>query len=295
MIYSTILLNAKNRRKIASSEYWAEPIPRKFINQYLTQLEALIERSERLKYKPVTLDVYKFISRDCGDGIIIFVTDLEESDEDVVNKINRAAKSLRWLMSTHSTNYVKSNYEKIMDRFIQSQFVIALVGHIGVGKTSLLHLLMGKPPPETHIPTIAVNTQVIEDIKFANYELVIFDFAGREAAGKLWDFSLTDMVFLLTDSTLKNIISSKSIFTEILSEYPEMPIVLLANKQDTPNSLDPSAISKVMGMSSHAMVAIDLAYRNDLLQILVNALSDYFDLDVPDIPAEQLLCIEGET
>ena len=295
MIYSTILLNAKNRRKIASSEYWAEPIPRKFINQYLTQLEALIERSERLKYKPVTLDVYKFISRDCGDGIIIFVTDLEESDEDVVNKINRAAKSLRWLMSTHSTNYVKSNYEKIMDRFIQSQFVIALVGHIGVGKTSLLHLLMGKPPPETHIPTIAVNTQVIEDIKFANYELVIFDFAGREAAGKLWDFSLTDMVFLLTDSTLKNIISSKSIFTEILSEYPEMPIVLLANKQDTPNSLDPSAISKVMGISSHAMVAIDLAYRNDLLQILVNALSDYFDLDVPDIPAEQLLCIEGET
>ena len=103
------------------------------------------------------------------------------------------------------------------------------------------------------------------------------------------------MVFLLTDSTLKNIISSKSIFTEILSEYPEMPIVLLANKQDTPNSLDPSAISKVMGISSHAMVAIDLAYRNDLLQILVNALSDYFDLDVPDIPAEQLLCIEGET
>ncbi|MFX1607155.1 MAG: hypothetical protein ACFFDD_14780, partial [Promethearchaeota archaeon] len=126
MIYSTILLNAKNRRKIASSEYWAEPIPRKLVNQYLAQLESLTEKSERLKYKPVTIDAYKFISRDCGDGIIIFVTDLEESDEDVVNKINRAAKSLRGLISSHSKNYVKSNYEKIMDRFIQSQFVIAL-------------------------------------------------------------------------------------------------------------------------------------------------------------------------
>ncbi|MGD9395978.1 MAG: ADP-ribosylation factor-like protein [Candidatus Thorarchaeota archaeon] len=294
MIYSTILLNAKNQRKIASSEYWAEPIPRKFINQYLAQLESLIEKSERLKYKPVNIDEYKFISRDCGDGIIIFVTDLEESDEDVVSKINRAAKSLRWLMSTHSVNYVKSNYEKIMERFIQSQFVIALVGHIGVGKTSLLHLLMGKPPPETHVPTIAVNTEVIEDMKFANYELVIFDFAGREAAGKLWDFSFTDMVFLLTDSTLKNIIASKSIFTEILDEFPEMPIILLANKQDTPNSLDPTAISKVIGSDSYAMVAIDLAYRENLLQILVKALSDYFDVDIPDIPAEQLLCIEGE-
>jgi small GTP-binding protein len=294
MIYSSILLNVKNRRKIASSEYWAEPIPRKFINQYLAQLEALIEKSERLKYKPVTLDSYKFISRDCGDGIIIFVTDFDESDEDVVNKINRAAKSLRWLMSTHSTKYVKTNYEKIIARFVQSQFVIALVGQIGVGKTSLLHLLMGKPPPEIHVPTIAVNTEVIEDIKFANYELVIFDFAGREAAGRLWDFSSTDMIFLLTDSTLKNIIASKSIFTEILAKFPEMPIILLANKQDTPNSLDPSAISKVMGLDSHAMVAIDLAYRNNLLQILVKALSDYFDLDVPDLPVEQLLCIEGE-
>ena len=294
MIYSTILLDAKNRRKIASSEYWAEPIPRKFINQYLAQLESLIKRSERLKYKPVTIDVYKFISRDCGDGIIIFVTDLEESDEDVVNKINRAAKSLRWLMSTHSANYVKSNYEKIMNRFIQSQFVIALVGHIGVGKTSLLHLLMGKPPPETHVPTIAVNTEVIEDMKFANYELVIFDFAGREAGGKLWDFSFTDMIFLLTDSTLKNIIASKSIFTETLAEFPEMPIILLANKQDTPNSLDPTAISKVMGSDSYAMVAIDLAYRENLLQILVKVLSDYFDVDIPDIPVEQLLCIEEE-
>jgi small GTP-binding protein len=294
MIYSSILLNAKNRRKIASSEYWAEPIPRKFINQYLAQLEALIEKSERMKYKPVTLDSYKFISRDCGDGIIIFVTDLDESDEDVVNKINRAAKSLRWLMSTHSTKYVKTNYEKIIARFVQSQFVIALVGQIGVGKTSLLHLLMGKPPPEIHVPTIAVNTEVIEDIKFANYELVIFDFAGREAAGRLWDFSSTDMIFLLTDSTLKNIIASKSIFTEILAEFPEMPIILLANKQDTPNSLDPSAISKVMGLDSHAMVAIDLAYRNDLLQILVKTLSDYFNLDIPDLPVEQLLCIEGK-
>lgn len=294
MIYSTILLSAKNRRKIASSEYWAGPIPRKVIKQYLSQLEELSKKSERLRYKPVVIGEYKFISRECGDGIIIFVTDHDESDEEVINKINRAASSIRAIMEKHDTKYLKANYEQIIAQFIQSRFVIALVGHIGVGKTSLLHLLMGKPPPETHVPTIAVNTEVIEDIKFANYELVIFDFAGREAAGKLWDFSSTDMIFLVTDSTLKNIIASKSIFTEILAEYPEMPIILLANKQDTPNSLDPSAISKVMGFDSYAMVAIDLAYRNNLLQILVKALSDYFNLDVRDRPIEQLLCIEGE-
>ncbi|MFW9795370.1 MAG: ADP-ribosylation factor-like protein, partial [Candidatus Thorarchaeota archaeon] len=123
---------------------------------------------------------------------------------------------------------------------------------------------------------------------------VIFDFAGREAAGKLWDFSLTDMIFLITDSTLRNIISSKSIFTEILAEYPEMPIIVFANKQDTPNSLDPSAISKVMGSTSHPMVAIDISYRDDLLQVLVDALTHYFEIEVPDLPVEQLLCLESE-
>jgi len=72
------------------------------------------------------------------------------------------------------------------------------------------------------------------------------------------------------------------------------PIIVFANKQDTPNSLDPSAISKVMGSNSHAMVAIDLAYRDDLLRVLVDVLSEYFELDVPDMPLEQLLCIENE-
>ncbi|MFW9767962.1 MAG: ADP-ribosylation factor-like protein [Candidatus Thorarchaeota archaeon] len=294
MIYSTILLNAKNRRKIASSEYWADSIPMKIIKQYLSQLEKLIKKSERLKYKPVTIGEYKFVSRECGKGIIIFVVDDDTNDDDTISKINRAATSLRSIMEKQTMKYVKENYEQIIARFVQSQFVIALVGNLGVGKTSLLHLLMGIEPPDTHIPTIAVNCEVIRDMKFANYDIVIFDFAGREAAGKLWDFSLTDMIFLITDSTLKNIISSKTIFSEILEEHPEMPIVIFANKQDTPNSLDPTAISKVMGSSSHAMVAIDLAYREDLLKILVQVLSEFFEIDVPDMPVEQLLCIESE-
>ncbi len=294
MIYSTILLNAKNQSKIASSEYWGKPIPKKHIKRYLVQLEALIKKSVELKFKPITVDEYKFISRECGDGIIIFVSDLEESDEDVVNKINRAAKALRKVLSDHPKSYIKANYETIIDRFVQSQFVIALIGQMGVGKTSLLHLLMGKPPPNEYVPTIAVNTEVIEGIKFANYELVLLDFAGHERARDLWDISATDIVFLLTDSTLKNIIASKKILSEIAEEYPETPLIVFANKQDSAQSLDPSAISKVMGSTSHPMVAIDSSYRTNLLGVLVGALSEYFVLEVPNMPIEQLLRIEGE-
>ena len=164
---------------------------------------------------------------------------------------------------------------------------------MGVGKTSLLHLLMGKPPPDEYIPTIAVNTAVIEGIKFANYELVLFDFAGHEGARELWDISATDIVFLLTDSTLKNIIASKKILAEITKEYPETPLIVFANKQDTAQSLDPSAITKVLGSPSHPMVAIDSSYRTNLLGILVGALSEYFVLEVPNMPIEKLLSIEN--
>jgi len=123
---------------------------------------------------------------------------------------------------------------------------------------------------------------------------VIFDFAGQESARRLWDFTATDMIFLLTDSTLKNIIASKSILSNISKDYPEIPIIVFANKQDTPNSLDPSAITKVMGSTAHAMVAIDIAYRDDLLEVLVQVLSDHFALGVPDIPVEQLLFVEDQ-
>ena len=167
MIFSTVLLNVKNKRKIASSEYWTKPIPRKVISKYLAKLETQAKVSERLRYQPIVLEKYKFFSRDCGDGIIIFVTDPDESNEDVTDKINRAASSLRSILVKHTKKYVKTHYDQIIYRFIKSRFVIALVGNIGVGKTSLLHLLMGKIPPETHVPTIAVNTEVIEEIRFA--------------------------------------------------------------------------------------------------------------------------------
>jgi hypothetical protein len=55
-----------------------------------------------------------------------------------------------------------------------------------------------------------------------------------------------------------------------------------------------STITKVMGSTSHAMVAIDLAYRDNLLKVLVQVLSEHFDLDVPDLPVEQLLSTDSE-
>lgn len=290
MIYNTVLMNSASRKKVATSDYWTHKVSRSQLTKYLNTLLEMIERSEGLKYKPAIIDDFKFYSRDCGeDTLIIFVTDLDESDDQVVKKINRTARVLRGILEKHPNKYITKNFSRIVDPYVLSKYVISLVGESGVGKTSLLNLLMGREPPEEHIPTIALNTEVIENIRFANYEIMILDFAGQETSRKLWDFSSTDMVFLLTDSTLRNLIASKGIMATIQKEHPDLQIIIFANKQDLPNALDPSAISKVMGVDVRSMVAVDLAYRNNLLNTLTCVLCDHFKLEVPDILPDDLL------
>ncbi len=295
MIFNAVLMNAKSRKKIVSVPYWTHKVSQTQLNKYMKTLLEMIEQSERLKYKPAVIDDFQFYSRECGkDVLIIFITDLNEQDDEVIKKINRASRVLKGILEKESTKYVKENFVRIIDEYILSKFVISFVGESGVGKTSLLRLLMGEIPPREHYPTIALNTEVIENIRFANYEIMILDFAGQETSRKLWDFSSTDMIFFLTDSSLKNIISSKGIIASIQKNHPEIPIIIFANKQDLSNALDPSAISKVMGVDARSMIAIDLAYRNNLLNALICVLCEHFKLGVPDIPPDELLTFVPE-
>jgi len=289
MIYSTVLINAKSRRKIASSEYWPDPIPQAKLSKYLREFDKLSKKSEHLKYKPLVLEKFKFFGRECGKGIIIFVTNLHESDDEIINKINRAAQSLRSVLSKQKTRDIKKNYNEIISQFIYSPLVIAFVGESGVGKTSLLHLLIGKQAPEEHIPTIALNMETLEEVRFGSYQLLVLDFAGEDQYDRIRDFTVIDMFFLITDSSLKNIISTKNMYSQISSECPDIPITVIANKQDLANALDPSAISKVLGVEARSMVAVDLAFRTNLLSALTKVLCNHFDLEIPDVLPEDLL------
>ena len=186
---------------------------------------------------------------------------------------------------------MKKNYEKLINPFVHSKLKIALVGEGGVGKTTTLHLLMGKRPPTQYIPTIALAMEVIENIHFANYSLVLWDFAGQERFRKLWKlyFQGADIVFLLTDSTLRNILISKDMFQMIRRDAPHVPIVVIANKQDKPNALDPSIIERIVGAETHPLVAIDLTYRNDILKLLLDTAAKHVNIPIPNLPADDIL------
>jgi small GTP-binding protein len=231
-----------------------------------------------------------FLSRECGEDALLVIIASSLADESaLVKQINRCASVLRHALEERKSKEIKKEYRDLIDSIIICRYVIALVGASAVGKTSLLHLFMGCEAPTTYEPTIALNTEILESIRFANCELAVIDFSGQEKTRSMWDLSNVDLVFLLTDSTLSNIIESKTILSDIGEKYQSLPVVLIANKQDLPNALDSSAIGKVMGVDAYHMVAIDLAYREQLLDLLVQILCRQFEIPVPDTPLSEIL------
>lgn len=297
MIHTTVLIRMRSKRTITSSQYWTVSVPRKELVEYLKSLKKLRKVSEGRKDISLIIGGNKYFSRMCGkDIVLVFITDIDENERDVNEKISGAAAAITNAIEEHSTGYVKDNYESLISDFVHSKLKIALVGEGGVGKTTTLHLLMGEQPPAQYIPTIALNMEVIENIHFANYSLVIWDFAGQERFRKLWKFyfSGSDIIFLLTDSTLRNVLLSKDMFSMIRRDAPNVPIIIIANKQDKANALDPSIIARIIGAECYPMVAIDLAYRESLLKLLLDTAAKHVNLSIPDVPAEEILRFTDE-
>jgi hypothetical protein len=218
MIHSTVLLRTKSHRTIASSQYWTFQVPRSDIIDFLITREQLEKVSKGREDISLSVAGNKYFGREITpDFILVFIAGIDENDRPANEKISTAAEALCEVLQHKSISFIKKNYEKLITPFVHSRLKVALVGEGGVGKTTTLHLLMGKRPPTQYIPTIALAMEVIENIHFANYSLVLWDFAGQERFRKLWKlyFQGADIVFLLTDSTLRNILISKEMFQMI--------------------------------------------------------------------------------
>ncbi|MGY5871647.1 MAG: ADP-ribosylation factor-like protein [Candidatus Thorarchaeota archaeon] len=297
MIHSTVLLRTKSSRKIASTEYWTVKVPRKDIMEFLKARKDLLKVAKGKKDISLNIGGSKYFAQSVNpETLLIFITDIDENDRTVTEKITVAAKAMNEILEQKKMPFVKKNYEKLINPFVHSKLKVALVGEGGVGKTTTLHLLMGKRPPTQYIPTIALAMEVIENIHFANYSLVLWDFAGQERFRKLWKlyFQGADIVFLLTDSTLRNILISKDMFQMIRRDAPHVPIIVIANKQDMPNALDPSIIERIIGAETYPLVAIDLTFRNEILKLLLDTVAKHVNIPIPDLPADDLLRFTDE-
>ncbi len=292
MIHNTFLIRISSRDILASTKYWPVDIPQTIIDEFVSTREDLRSEHETVEELALIVDDHKFLAKDIvADTLLVFVTDKNEDESSIFEKVDDARKKLKRVLAKSGLEKVIENYERLIEPSVTIRLKIALVGEGGVGKTTTLHLLLGDTPPLQYVPTIALNLETVENIRFGNYSLVLWDFAGQERFRKLWRFYFhgADVIFLVCDSSLRNVIISKDILKLIKRDAPKVPVFAMANKQDKPNAMKPEVVQKILGIPTYPMVAIDKARRDEMLRILMTAASEYVGVALPDLPASELL------
>jgi small GTP-binding protein len=206
----------------------------------------------------------------------------EELEAEEERKVEEAMKEKEAVEKENASGIEENifeRFEQMADEILFPFFKMVILGQGGVGKTSLLRLIMGEEPDSAYIPTVGVDVKEF-DFEPKSTRLVFWDFSGQPRYRKLWQPFLegADVAILVTDSKAENLTETKGILQMIKAEKPDIITILIANKQDLPDAVPPEEIEKQMGIKAYGFVATDPNHREKILQILKNAISELVEL-----------------
>ncbi len=231
---------------------------------------------------PIHIQGNKFIFSTREGFLLAFVSHFQDEDARVIEKVKSCLSSLIEKFGAEGfSEMVESedteDIETFIDDFIMSKLKVSLVGEGGVGKTTLLKLLQGGEPPTEYIPTIALSIEQIEASRYGTYKIILWDFAGQERFRRLWAiyFRGSDIIFLITDSSLNNVLATKAILDIIRKDAAGVPVFAIANKQDLEGALSPGLVERLLGVPTFGMVAVNPEKRSEMMRILLDAVEKY--------------------
>jgi ADP-ribosylation factor related protein 1 len=233
-----------------------------------------------------------------GDMILMFVTDGRDEDRVIQHKVREGASRISTALRGNSIGYIRDNLDDILGELIFTRFKISFVGSGGVGKSTLLRLLFGKEPaPGGYVPTINVAVDSSETIQFGTFLVTIWDFAGQAVFQDLWSFyfSGTDVIFLITDSSFRNVMQTKSLLRNIRKEAPAVPLFIMANKQDLPESMKAEKIKRLLGAPTFPMVATDKSRREEFIRLMLEVAAKTVGVTLPDLPVSEMITVRRGT
>lgn len=149
---------------------------------------------------------------------------------------------------------------------------ISIIGQPAVGKTTILKLLTEKTIDRMYFPTQGFD---LKTVKFGKMNLKLWDFGGQKAYLKMYlkDYLRgSDIVFLVTDSTPRNVLTSKELIEHANTIVDEgCPIIAIANKQDlveTDGRMDAQRVENVLQVKTIGLTAIKRAERKKLVNTI---------------------------
>ena len=145
-----------------------------------------------------------------------------------------------------------SKIKGVLDSLGKREARILMLGLDAAGKTTILYKLKLNETVSS-IPTIGFNVETVSPVK--NVTFTVWDVGGQDKIRPLWKhyFSNTEGLIYVVDSSDKERISeSKDELFWILDsdDMENVPVVVLANKQDIPNAYKPHEVCEKLGMNS---------------------------------------------
>ncbi|MFW9806142.1 MAG: ADP-ribosylation factor-like protein [Candidatus Thorarchaeota archaeon] len=295
-----LLIEKADGNVVVKTRFWKIDFLEDDIQEFLTGFRDLHATEGLAADTPVFVaEKHKvFHSPVDGDMILLLVTDGRDEDRVIQHRAREGAARVSTALRGNSIGYIRDNLDDILGELIFTRFKISFVGSGGVGKSTLLRLLFGKEPaPGGYVPTINVAVDSSETIQFGTFLVTVWDFAGQAVFQDLWSFyfSGTDVIFLITDSSFRNVMQTKSLLRNIRKEAPAVPLFIMANKQDLPESMKAEKIKRLLGAPTFAMVATDKSRREEFIRLMLEVAAKTVGVTLPDLPISEMITVRRGT
>jgi signal recognition particle receptor subunit beta len=145
---------------------------------------------------------------------------------------------------------------------------IAIIGKVGVGKTSIVRLLdeSVKSPGTTYVVSTKDTIYTFWELQTSSYEptkLEVFSSSFLRGSAPFDRFLL-----ITTDSTREDVDEIKYSLRFLRESFPDTRFAIIANKQDFADRLSASRIEKMTNLPTLETSAIDISQRNRLVNFI---------------------------
>ncbi|XP_052058063.1 uncharacterized protein LOC127698586 [Mytilus californianus] len=127
---------------------------------------------------------------------------------------------------------------------------ILLLGLDNAGKTTILYKLKLNEAVST-IPTLGFNVETVTPCK--GLEFTVWDVGGQEKLRSLWNYYFQDtcgLIYVVDSNDRERYEMAREELFRVIEtdEMREVPVVVLANKQDLPNSPKPDVLAEALSL-----------------------------------------------
>ncbi|MGY5879189.1 MAG: ADP-ribosylation factor-like protein [Candidatus Thorarchaeota archaeon] len=238
----------------------------------LTHFLKTIDLEDKTEYMNAAISRIFYSKKD--PFTFMFVADKADDANQIEEKMVELVESfMRDYANLALANQSLDGFDDKVDEIAVTMVKVAILGFAGVGKTTTLHLLRGETLPLVHDPTIGVSIKKLPE-EISNANIVLWDLAGQSRFSILWAKMIANaqVVIIVTDSTLENVLRSKKLVSLVKDEVPDAKVIGIANKQDLPTALTPERVGQILSIPTYELVAIDISYRDRLIQIIRRAI-----------------------